>query len=181
MGQRTDVDVMVDPGDMANAWVRADRRGGWVRAESRRPEYTAGRTLHQHDLIRKYERERFGTDCERLQEAEAELRTIIASTITDPVSVRLNKLKARFDGLGMRSLLLEHAPADRLTEPARLAAGERPCPAPQVLDGTSCAGARPPSEGADGPARGPDCVERGAAPAKRPRRAFAGDQSLAAE
>ena len=104
---------MVDAGNMANVWVRADRRSGWVRAESRRPEYTTGRSLHQHELIRKYEREHFGTDCERLPEAEAELRAVIASTIGDPLSVRLNKLRARFEGLGMRSLLLEHAPGRR--------------------------------------------------------------------
>ncbi len=183
LGQRTEVDVMMDAGNMANAWVRADRRSGWVRAESRRPEYTAGRSLHQHELIRKYEREHFGTDCERLPDAEAELRAVIASTIADPLSVRLNKLKARFEGLGMRSLLLEHEPVDRPGEPAGQAAGERSCPTPpQGPDGTSWAGALPsPPEASEGTTGDPDGVERSTVPIKRPRRAFAGDQSLAAE
>ena len=177
-GCKTEVDVRVDPNNIANAWARADRRGEWFKIVSLKPEYTTGRTLHQHIIIRKYEREHFGTDCVRLFDAEAHLRTVVKSALADKPSVRLNKMQARFDGIGMSGMLgaIAHSgdlwqaskqdPTDRHTPPeeASSQSAGRPMLPKSVLNEQDTTVSGQPVD--DGPRP------------RRPRRAFAGDRSL---
>jgi hypothetical protein len=99
-GHTQKVEINVDPSNINEIFVRPRRDTMWIKATSARPEYTAGRSLHQHQLIRNYEREHLGTDGSNLFEAERALRALIAESADDAISIQRNKLVARFEGIG---------------------------------------------------------------------------------
>lgn len=94
------VRIKVDPSDLRSIYVWHPMQRSWLEAAAARLDYAKGRTLHQHLIIRKYEREKFGTDGERAFEAERELAALISTVVDDAQSMRRNALAARYMGIG---------------------------------------------------------------------------------
>jgi hypothetical protein len=110
LGDVQKVVVKVDPSDLRSVYVRHPKQRLWIEVPAVRQAYANGRTLHQHLIIRKYEREHYGTDGERALEAERALASLISSVVDDAQNIRRNSLIARFVGIGTNNIFssLDH-------------------------------------------------------------------------
>ena len=110
LGSALKLRIKVDPSDLRSIYVWHPSAKAWIEVAAVRLDYAKGRTLHQHLIIRKHEREKYGTDGERLLEAERDLASLIATVVGDAQSIRRNTLVARYLGIGTDAIFrnLDH-------------------------------------------------------------------------
>ncbi len=109
-GHTQKVRVKIDPSNLRSVHVRHPRTGAWIEADAERKAYAAGLALVQHQRIREYERQKFGTDGERALEAQKALAAVIEDVAGGAQSIRRNTLAARFLGVGTNNIFgsLDH-------------------------------------------------------------------------
>lgn len=194
-GHTQRVTINVDPSNIHEIYVRGRRDTPWIKATSARPEYTVGRSLHQHQLIRNYEREHLGTDGSNLFEAEGALRALIADSANDAINIQRNKLVARFAGIGTNNIFANLGLDGRLgslagpfaglrLDPLSQTRGTMPASVPAGQNTLTAAGPRTENvprkpDGAPRPETSHDDeLDGSSAPQRRVRKTFRTDRSL---
>lgn len=95
--------VKVNPSDLTAVHVFDERRNLWLRAEARDRDYAAGLSLHRHKLNLKNAAPGPIT-IQRLREAEARLRELIADAAKVTLSIQTAGLAARATGVGTQHI-----------------------------------------------------------------------------
>lgn len=104
-GDRLDVEVKIDPSDLARVHVRVNRKSPWIRATASN-SYVENLSLHRHQLNLRNAQEKFGDrSLTSLMQAETILRETIAAALPAAESIRTNQQMARALGIGTQYMV----------------------------------------------------------------------------
>jgi hypothetical protein len=105
-GDKLAVEVKVDPSNLGAVHARIPgAESGWVRAEAALASYADNLSLHQHKLIQKFAREKFGeVSAIALTRARDDMIQLIENALPAALSIRSNSLIARALGIGTQHI-----------------------------------------------------------------------------
>jgi len=104
-GHSVKVRVKVDPGDLGRVHVWNDHHEGWVEAVALAGACAEGLSLHRHELILKWSREKYGRqDHATWAVARSDLNAVIGAWAANPDTAKGMTLFARAAGLGTHNI-----------------------------------------------------------------------------